>query len=186
MQDKRQAAGTEAAPEAVRTLLAGLGKAGRAELLDLWVALHGTPPPRAISQTLLRQILAFDLQLQAAGGWPSGLKARLARAAEARGRPATAPPVAGGRLLRTWNGTTHSVEVTPDGYLWQGRTWRSLSAIAREITGAHWSGPRFFGLTAPRRQQRKPRPSTTGKQAPPDTASDADAGRAARAGGQST
>ena len=53
----------------------------------------------------------------------------------------------GGRLLREWNGVTHVVEVTETGFLWNGETWRSLSAIARAITGTHWSGPRFFGLT---------------------------------------
>ncbi|BDW86550.1 hypothetical protein MACH21_27270 [Roseicyclus marinus] len=54
----------------------------------------------------------------------------------------------GGRLLREWNGVTHVVEVVENGYLWNGQRWRSLSVIAREITGAHWSGPRFFGLNA--------------------------------------
>jgi len=53
---------------------------------------------------------------------------------------------AGGRLIREWNGVTHVVDVTGTGFVWKGETWRSLSAIAREITGAHWSGPRFFGL----------------------------------------
>ncbi|CUH47594.1 hypothetical protein RUA4292_01765 [Ruegeria atlantica] len=53
----------------------------------------------------------------------------------------------GGRLLREWNGVTHVVDVTEDGFTWNSRSCRSLSAIAREITGAHWSGPRFFGLT---------------------------------------
>jgi hypothetical protein len=52
----------------------------------------------------------------------------------------------GGRLIREWNGVTHVVDVTETGFLWKGETWRSLSSIAREITGAHWSGPRFFGL----------------------------------------
>jgi len=54
--------------------------------------------------------------------------------------------VPGARLLRDWNGRTHAVDVTQDGYLYDGITYRSLSAIARRITGAHWSGPRFFGL----------------------------------------
>lgn len=52
----------------------------------------------------------------------------------------------GARLLRDWNGRTHAVDVTSVGYLYEGGTYRSLSAIARKITGAHWSGPRFFGL----------------------------------------
>jgi hypothetical protein len=54
--------------------------------------------------------------------------------------------VPGVRLLREWNGRTHVVDVTEAGYLYEGETYRSLSAIARKITGAHWSGPRFFGL----------------------------------------
>jgi len=55
-------------------------------------------------------------------------------------------PVSGDRLLREWNGKTHVVDVTNDGYLHDGRTYWSLTAIARQITGVHWSGPRFFGL----------------------------------------
>ena len=54
---------------------------------------------------------------------------------------------AGGRYLREWGGVTHVVEVEDGHYLWQGKPWPSLTAIARQITGAHWSGPRFFGLT---------------------------------------
>lgn len=52
----------------------------------------------------------------------------------------------GARLIRDWNGTTHVVDVTETGYLYGGVTYRSLSVIARTITGARWSGPRFFGL----------------------------------------
>ena len=53
----------------------------------------------------------------------------------------------GARLMREWNGTTHLVEMHEDGLHWQGQVYKSLSAIARQITGAHWSGPRFFGLS---------------------------------------
>ncbi|MDN5929285.1 MAG: DUF2924 domain-containing protein [Hyphomicrobiales bacterium] len=55
-------------------------------------------------------------------------------------------PVAGARLLRDWNGRTHVIDVIENGYLYDGSVYRSLSAIARRITGVHWSGPRFFGL----------------------------------------
>lgn len=72
---------------------------------------------------------------------------------EASGPSARAEPsaerrklAAGARLLRDWNGRTHVVDVVESGYLYEGKTYRSLSAIARRITGAHWSGPRFFGL----------------------------------------
>ncbi len=52
----------------------------------------------------------------------------------------------GAKLVREWRGATHTVIVIEDGFEWNGRHGRSLSAIAREITGVHWSGPRFFGL----------------------------------------
>ena len=60
-----------------------------------------------------------------------------------------APPIslkAGTRLVREWRGVTHTVLVHADGFEWNGRRYRSLTSVAREITGAHWSGPRFFGL----------------------------------------
>ena len=55
-------------------------------------------------------------------------------------------PRPGTRLVREWNGRTHIVDVSEDGFVFDGKTYRSLSAIAKRITGAHWSGPRFFGL----------------------------------------
>ena len=55
-------------------------------------------------------------------------------------------PAPGARLLREWNGRRHVVDVTERGFVYEGVSYRSLSAIARRITGAHWSGPRFFGL----------------------------------------
>ena len=55
---------------------------------------------------------------------------------------------AGARLVREWNGRTHTVTVEEEGFIYAGRSYRSLTAIAREITGARWSGPRFFGLAA--------------------------------------
>jgi len=56
------------------------------------------------------------------------------------------PPKTGSRLMREWNGRMHIVEVIDNGFVLDGKTYRSLSAVARRITGAHWSGPRFFGL----------------------------------------
>ena len=64
------------------------------------------------------------------------------------------PPISlkpGTRLVREWRGVTHTVLVHADGVEWNGRRYRSLTVIAREITGAHWSGPRFFGLKKARR-----------------------------------
>ena len=67
------------------------------------------------------------------------VKSDLAKVRRVRLRP-------GARLIREWRGETHEVLVTEDGFLWRGENWRSLSVIAREMTGTRWSGPRFFGL----------------------------------------
>jgi len=58
----------------------------------------------------------------------------------------TALPRRGTILVREWQGATHQVTVGDDGFLWNGRTYRSLSSIARAITGTNWNGPRFFGM----------------------------------------
>ena len=82
------------------------------------------------------------------------MSATVVRELERARRGEAAPPqrqavplTPGARLVREWNGQTIAVEVRPDGFWWKAQLWRSLSEIAREVTGAHWSGPRFFGLT---------------------------------------
>lgn len=119
----------------------------RDALLLLWRDAFGTTAPRGMSLSFLRRFLAFDLQARRQGGLPASLLARLGRIDAGQDRAATPALKTGGRLLREWNGVTHVIDVTPDGYLWQGQRHRSLSAIARAITGAQWSGPRFFGLS---------------------------------------
>jgi hypothetical protein len=115
-------------------------------LLRLWCQVFGTSAPKGMSLTFLRRFLAFDLQTNSQGALPVPLIAKLNRIEAGQDRAATPVLKAGGRLLREWNGVTHVIDATPKGYLWQGQCHRSLSAIARAITGAHWSGPRFFGL----------------------------------------
>jgi hypothetical protein len=103
-----------------------------------------------MSQPLLRRILAWEVQAKVQGGLPSSVRAKLdsLSAAQAKGTTRSSTPKLkpGGRFLREWSGVTHVVDVVEGGYLWRGERHRSLSAIARAITGAHWSGPRFFGL----------------------------------------
>lgn len=118
----------------------------RSGLLTLWAALIPTPVPNRISQKFLRRILAYALQVQRSHGLPAGFVAKLTRQAADAGRVLSPALKPGGRFLREWNGTTHVVEVVEGGYLWNGHRHRSLSVIAKTITGAHWSGPRFFGL----------------------------------------
>ncbi len=128
--------------------LAALAMMSLAQLKERWVEVEGTGTP-ALPPMLLRRLLAQRLQERKFGG----LSATVVRELQRAGRGETAPSqrqaiplTAGARLVREWNGQTIAVEVRSDGFWWKERTWRSLSEIAREVTGAHWSGPRFFGL----------------------------------------
>jgi hypothetical protein len=121
-----------------------LGEMSSAALRTRWVALTGSPVPR-ISPAMLRLALAWEIQSRAHGGLPRSVSQRLEQLAGAK--TATARATAGMRLVREWNGTTHVVTVGEDGRVsWNGRDWRSLSEVARAITGTRWSGPAFFGL----------------------------------------
>jgi Protein of unknown function (DUF2924) len=130
------------------TTLADLDAMDRLGLAGLWSNLIGGAVPAFMSQPMQRRFLAFELQAKAEGGLPAALRARLDRIAAGEERRASPTLQPGARLLREWNGTTHVVDVLPDGFLWNGASHRSLSAIARAITGARWSGPRFFGLVS--------------------------------------
>lgn len=120
-----------------------------------WRRLHQTPAPSCYSRDLLLRGISFRLQQAVLGGLPPAVQRLLSpspapggRATPARTR-AAAPPVRlkpGSTLVRAWHGETHSVLVLEDGFEHRGRRYASLSQIAREVTGAHWSGPRFFGL----------------------------------------
>ena len=126
--------------------LAALDKATRPELIERWVALFGSRPPPRISRGLLVRMIACEIQWRDSGLPRAQLIRRLQRlVASARSPKPSARP--GTRLIREWNGRRHIVDVTNQGYVWNGTTWRSLSAIAKEITGAKWSGPRFFGVS---------------------------------------
>ncbi len=121
----------------------------RAALIAAWISLFSTPVPKGLSQAFLRRFIAFEVQSRRRGGLPRGFRSELEkRAANKAGRavPTLQP---GGRLLREWNGTTHTVEVIEAGYRWNKETYSSLSAVARAITGARWSGPRFFRMMEP-------------------------------------
>jgi hypothetical protein len=121
----------------------------RAALIAAWDAVFGTPVPKRLSSPFLRRFLAFELQAKAHRGLPKGFIGKLQKAA--RGDQGTKSPTLkpGGRLIREWNGVTNVVDVVDGGFLWKGQRHASLSPIARAITGARWSGPRFFGLTKP-------------------------------------
>jgi hypothetical protein len=117
----------------------------REDLIERWTGLVGGPPPARLRRATLIRILACELQWEASGQARPPIRRQLESAVRAR-QPGRSPTRHGTRLVREWNGREHVVDVTEDGYCWNGKTWRSLSAIAREITGARWSGPRFFGV----------------------------------------
>ncbi len=134
--------------------LAAIPGLPRAALIERWTEAYGRPPPKGISRRLLEYAAAYHLQAQALGGLKPAVLRKLRRLAGSgpNGAPAAARPdpkktlLPGSRLVRNWNGRSHTVEVTDGGFLYGGQQYRSLSGVARTITGARWSGPRFFGL----------------------------------------
>ena len=131
--------------------LEALRELSREELKRRWHRLYGSPCPAHMSRILLLRALAHRMQEQALGGLDGATRRRLDRAVKdlATGRPSagSTPKIKPGtRLLREWQGVVHEVIVLESSVHYCGETWPSLSAVAREITGARWSGPRFFGL----------------------------------------
>ena len=131
--------------------LTALATLSPALLSERW-ATSGTEPAPNVPAGLLRRLLAQRLQEKRHGKLPLMVVRELERAAVSPGvgvqeqSPAKIALSPGTRLIREWNGQTIAVEVTDGGFVWNDRSYRSLSEIAREVTGAHWSGPRFFGL----------------------------------------
>lgn len=126
--------------------IANLAACPRKDLVAHWDQLFDRPLPRRTSTPFLRRVIAFELQARARGGLSSATIRKLKGIARSKGQTVSPGLAAGGKLVREWNGTRHVVEVKDDGFYWRGARHRSLSAIAKSITGAHWSGPRFFGL----------------------------------------
>ena len=122
------------------------------QLKQNWLSLSGSALPHA-SPSLLRHLIARQLQEKALGKLPTYIERELDRlsgnndATEPTLRQ-RGPILSGTRFVREWGGKTIAVTATEGGFEWDSETYRSLSEIARKVTGAHWSGPRFFGLTA--------------------------------------
>jgi len=126
----------------------------RVGLAKKWSAIFGTSPPKAASYKFLLRSLAHEVQVkQNVGLSKSNVKALSAALAQHKNiGPShldTTPRiklVPGSRLVREWNGKVYTVSVIEEGFVYKDKVWASLSAIARDITSAHWSGPRFFGV----------------------------------------
>ncbi len=124
--------------------LARLATMSSAELKDEWRSLTKSVAPR-ISPKMMRLALAWEIQARAFGGLSRETTRKLDQLAAAKTKTSSVQP--GMRLVREWNGKAHVVTIGEDKVIrWNDREWRSLSEVAKAITGTHWSGPAFFGL----------------------------------------
>ncbi len=128
--------------------IAGLCGLSRVDLVERWVGLHGSPPIKTMTEGLLARGIAYELQVRQLGGLTPAERKALGALAQGRSNPSPGALKTGTRLYRSWRGVTQEVLVLEDGYGWQGKSYASLSEVARAITGTRWSGPRFFGLLA--------------------------------------
>lgn len=137
----------------VDTIIAAMPAMCRSEAEAQWNKLGAGEAPR-LPDPLFRRLTAQMLQERRYGDVPAIIRRELVRLTEIAAGAAekSRPPIMpirlsdGTRLIREWNGRTIEVLVRDDAFEWEGRTYKSLSHIAREVTGAHWSGPRFFGM----------------------------------------
>jgi hypothetical protein len=150
-------------PRTLQEALSRLPTIDLRELRELWCRLYKTKTAPRLSRELLVRAVAYRLQEVAAGGPRLELQRQLRQiglelqqTGRVRMRPQLTPDT---RLLREWRGRNHEVLVLDDGFSWQGTHYRSLSAIARHITGTAWSGPLFFGLRS-NRSARSPSPAS--------------------------
>jgi DUF2924 family protein len=142
-------------PAGILRRLAALQRAPMADLKQRWRELFGTEPP-AFSRTYLQSRLAYRIQELAYGSLKAETVARLEALGEKldggnitlRRIRADDRPIAGTRLIREYQGVEHTVTVLPEGFEFEGRPYRSLSAVARVITRTRWNGWTFFGLRA--------------------------------------
>jgi Protein of unknown function (DUF2924) len=138
--------------------LARIGEMTIEQLRACWRETIGSAPPTAFSKDLLARAICYRLQEQAFGG----LSVSTGRLLGSLVKPGVEPPrqvKVGSVLIREHQGVVHEVLVVPGGFCWRGKTYDSLSAIAKKITGTSWNGPRFFGLrsrTHPIRRSTRP------------------------------
>ena len=158
-------------PADLRRLVSSLQNLDRRQLLLQWRNHLGGTPPAHLPSWLLARVLAYRLQAAAFGDLQPGLLRELKDAGDRGSEPETAPFVnrspatrdgidlrPGSILAREWRGKLERVTILEDGYAWNGKTYGSLSVIAKAITGTTWNGHRFFGLRAGRKSPAKTSP----------------------------
>ena len=159
-------------------LQAEIGRLPDLSLLELrhrWKTLFGHPAPKSLRRNFLARAVAYQMQVEAYGGLSDATKRRLREIADAvrngdgnamlgssRIKPGT-------QMIRQWQSTTHTVTALAEGFEWNGRTYKSLSAVANAITGTNWNGFAFFGLKrAPSGNKNASGPRRTSSRANPD------------------
>ena len=144
------------AHDAIAREIEALADLPRQALVERWTKACGRLPPKGTSRRLLERAAAYQIQVKAFGGLKPKVRRELLKidGCMDSGGPAEIGPSRssgsalrpGMRLVREWNGRTQTVDVGAEGFVWNGEQYGSLSAVAHAITGARWSGPRFFGL----------------------------------------
>ena len=139
-------------PDSVEKRLAALPTLRKAALCELWKQFFHSDPSSQLRRDLMIPILAYRIQEQAFGSLSAPTRERLRQLGLAFEKKSDSPLAGaprvrpGTRLVRQWGDQVHLVHVHVNGYEYQGTRYRSLSEIARLITGTRWSGPLFFGI----------------------------------------
>ena len=150
---------SEVKSEKLAQELKDLETRGDDELKHCWRSLYGTRPPQKIHRSLLIAAVAHRMQEKALGALKFSVRRHLMQAVNNPATPRLSPhspslrPRAGTVLVRDWGGVTHQAKVLEDGILFRSKRYKSLSEVARLITGSRWSGPLFFGLKSAAKEQ---------------------------------
>lgn len=134
--------------------VARIASLNKDDLRAFWRKTKGHGPPEALSKDLIARALAQVLQEACLGSLSPNLRKQLIGFANGQGENARYIKT-GSVIVREYQGRLHEVVVVPDGFLWAGQTYRSLSTIALKITGTSWNGPRFFGLRCKRERHSR-------------------------------
>src|SRR5260370_26007272 len=160
---------------ALETEIGRLPNLSLLELRHRWKTLFGHPAPKSLRRNFLARAVAYQMQVEAYGGLSVATKRRLREIANAvRNGDANAIPGSsrikpGTQMIRQWQNATHTVTALADGFEWNRRAYKSLSAVANAITGTNWNGFAFFGIKrAPPGNKNASGPRRTSSRANPD------------------
>src|ERR1700693_2104117 len=146
--------------ETLASEIASLSKLGIDELRERWKSMFAKAPSRDISRSFLTRAIAYRLQEKAFTGLKPSTRRGLAELAHDGANESSLAAVRsrsvrpGAVLVREWRGISHQVSVLEKGFSFRGKRYRSLSEVARQITGTRWSGPLFFGLKRSQEESR--------------------------------